>query len=130
MLTPDTEIRLLNVPFDSSHKNQVDFSSLNAQYTWFNSRAIKTYHDFSYIKKDKTLNVQDDIDTLWAVNYCMYRNNVFPGKWIYAFVTKLEFLSENTTKLYLETDPFQTWLFQFQLMDSFVEREHEDENNG
>jgi hypothetical protein len=129
MLAPTTAIKLLNVPLSADQTDQIDFASANNQYTYFNSRAVKTYETgFTYQRKDQAIDIPELIDNLWNVNYIMYKNPVFPNRWFYAFVIKQEFLNEHTTRLYLEGDIYQNWLFQMQFLPTFIEREHEDES--
>jgi hypothetical protein len=127
MITPVTTLKLMNVPMDPGQDNQVDFTGVNAQLAWMSGRVLKTYANFTYQKKDLTVCVPEGADVLWNVNYCAYQNDVFPGKWFYAFVTKIEYVSDEVTRLTLETDVFQTWQFNYTILPSFVEREHEDE---
>ena len=44
-------------------------------------------------------------------------------------MTKREWVSENSARLFLQTDVFQTWLFDFQLHPSMVLREHTPTDN-
>lgn len=127
MITPQTNIRLLNVPFDPGQKNVLDFESVNAQRTYFTSTltAIATFSDCTYQRQNSAIRVAARIDNLWAVNYCAYQNLDNPGKWFYAFVRKLTFIADEVTELELESDPFQTWMFNYTILPSFIEREHE-----
>jgi hypothetical protein len=54
----------------------------------------------------------------------MYQNSNFGDKWFYAFITKMEYVSDRATDIFIETDVYQTWLFECNLKDSFVIREH------
>ena len=54
----------------------------------------------------------------------MYQNENFSGKWYYAFIIKMEWLSPNSTKVYIKTDVFQTYQFDVNYYASFIEREH------
>jgi hypothetical protein len=54
----------------------------------------------------------------------MYKNRNFGNKWFYAFITKLEYENVNCTRVYIETDVYQTWLTETTLKKSFVVREH------
>ena len=127
MITPETIIKLCNVPIAADQKNQIDFASAAVQYAWFNSHVLFTFEEMTYQRMDNAVEVEKTIDDLWAVNYCLYKNETLPDKWFYAFVTRMEYVSEDVTRLYLDTDVYQTWLFEFQVLASFVEREHEDE---
>ena len=123
MIMPETEVRLLNIPIDKTQKNQLTFNSRGDQYTYMNSRVKKSYTDFTYQRKDNVIRIPTGIDSLWNCNYVMYKNNNY-DKWFYAFITKKEFLEEDLTAVYIETDPWQTWFSEIQLKTSFVEREH------
>ena len=49
----------------------------------------------------------------------------FLTKWYYAYYFKrVEWLSPNSTKVYLKTDVFQTYQFDVDYKVSFIEREH------
>lgn len=63
-------------------------------------------------------------EKLFNVNYCMYKNSNFGDKWFYAFINRVEYVAPNCTKLYLQTDVWQTWFFDITYGQCFVEREH------
>lgn len=127
MFTPQTDLVLCHVPLSTDQKHQLDFASSAAQHAYFYGKKLFTLTDLEYQVKDGQVSVELAIDTLWSVNYCYYRNAALPDKWFYAFVTKMQYINEEVTRLSLETDVFQTWLFDFALQACFVEREHEDE---
>lgn len=79
--------------------------------------------DFTYQRKDRIIRVPVNVEDLYNVNYVMYKNTHFSEKYFYAFITKLEYINENTTAIYIEGDPFQTWLFDIEIKESYVERE-------
>lgn len=127
-LQPNTEIRLLRVPLDLSYTNQISFNSKKDQEAYFKDKTKYTYDEVSYQRKDSFMRIDLNFDELYDVNYVMYKNNTMPDKWIYAFVTRMEYASENSTYVYIETDVFQTWWFDMDFHESFVEREMIDVN--
>lgn len=122
--TPISAVYLLDVPLDNTQKNQLYFETVGAQYGYFTSRIVKSFNYVTYIRKDNKIRVQEEIDNLWNCNYVMYQNGNFANKWFYAFITRMEYVNESTTDLYIETDVFQSWLFDVTINDSFVVREH------
>ena len=124
MISPQGEIRLLNVPLDSTNKNQIYFSSTSNQYTYMNGKTVKSYSDYTYIRKDSSIKVKATLDNLWNVNYVMYQNGGFNSKWFYAYITNKEYISENVVLLSLECDVWQTWFSEVNLKNSFIERSH------
>ena len=122
-LQPNTEIRLLRVPLDLSYKNQISFNSKQDQEAYFKDKTKYIYDEVSYQRKDSFMRIDLNFDELYDVNYVMYKNNTMPNKWIYAFVTRMEYASENSTYVYIQTDVFQTWWFDMDFHASFIERE-------
>lgn len=123
-ITPQTNIKLLKVPLEINNKNQITFSNAETQFNYFNNLP-KIEEDYcSYQRKDNILNFPHHIDNLMEYNYCMYQNSNYTNKWFYAFISNMEYENEGLTKITLETDVFQTWQFDLNFRESFVEREH------
>lgn len=122
--TPESIVYLLNVPMSADQKNQIDFESVGAQTAYFQGRIIRQFTDFTYQRKDNIVRVPVEADAIWNVNYVMYQNSNFTGKWFYAFVTEIEYRNDGCTWLHLKTDVFQTWLFDYRWRYSFIVREH------
>ena len=119
-----TKVYLLNVPLESDLKNTLYFTSASNQQSYFQSRIQKSYTDFSYQRKDQFIRVPAQFDTLYNCNYVMYQNSAYSNKWFYAFITKMEYVDDGRTDIYIETDVMQTWMFDITVKASFVEREH------
>lgn len=132
MIYPDSEVRLLNnVPLTNSYEHQMTFGSKEEQTTFFYNKATAyTGSDFTYVKEDSTIKVPRGRGSLFACNYIMFRNSAFSQKWFYGFVTKIEYINPNTSKIYFELDVFQSWLFDYRWNPSFVEREHQKRWNS
>lgn len=120
-----TKVYLLDVPLESNYKNTLYFANESAQRTYFQSKIITSYNytDFSYQRKDKIIRVPAMYDNICHCNYVMYQNSRYNNKWFYAFVNELEYINDGRTDLHIETDVIQTWLFDYHLKSSFVERE-------
>ena len=54
----------------------------------------------------------------------MYKNAAYGNKWFYAFITDMTYLNDERTDIQIETDVIQTWLKDYVVKPSFVEREH------
>ena len=123
-ITPQTELRLLKCPIESDNRNQMTFASATAQYNYFNSLPHITADNFTYQRKDNVIRYPAHIDSIMAYNYVMYQNENYTNKWFYAFITNMEYVNDNMTLITIQTDVYQTWLFQMVWKRSFVEREH------
>lgn len=125
MFSPDSSLRLLNVRMDSELRNTLWFPDRNTQTNWFLSQTdFISFTDYSYVKKDNTVVLACREEDIWRFNYVMYQNANFSSKWFYAFIVKREWASDYSTRIYLKTDPLQTWMFDWSLMTSFIERQH------
>lgn len=123
-IIPQSEVRLLKTPLEKDSEHTLNFSSLNDQTAYFLSKTVKTYTDFTYVRDNQTIVVDGSYDSIYTCNYLMYRNNGFNNKYFYAFITKMEYVSENSTRIYFEIDSMQTWFFQINFNQVFIEREH------
>ena len=123
-ITPQGQLYLCKTPLENDYKNQLTFSSASDQLTYFNSTKAFTLSDYTYIKKDNAVNVGKNIDEIIDCNYLFYRNVGFTSKYYFCFITNMEYVNENCTKITFETDVFQTWYFDIQYHKCFVEREH------
>lgn len=125
MFSPDSSLRLLNMRMDSELRNTLWFPDRNTQTNWFLSQTdFISFTDYSYVKKDNTIVLACREEDIWRFNYVMYQNTNFSSKWFYAFIVKREWASDYSTRIYLKTDPLQTWMFDWSLMTSFIERQH------
>src|SRR5574343_1253872 len=106
--TPKSAVYILDVPLDNTQKNQLYFETVGAQYAYFRSKIKKNFEYVTYVRKDNRIRVNEEIDNLWNYNYVMYQTANFSNKWFYAFITRMEYVNENTTDLYIETDVFQS----------------------
>lgn len=125
IITPNTEVRLLSgVPLTNNYEHQLTFDSVEAQTSFFYSKVAYSFTDFTYQREDASIRIPRGRDSLYSCNYVMYRNSDFSTKWFYGFITKLEYINPEMTKVYFEADVYQTWMFDIEFRSSFVAREH------
>lgn len=129
---PETVVHLLsNVPLSLNETNQLWFDTVTAQQTYFSGKVSRTYNQFTYQRKERNyVAVETNAELLYNVNYMMFQNSNFANKWFYAYVTEIEYKNHNTSWVYYEIDPFQTWLFELNFKQSFIEREHTPRYNA
>ena len=125
-IQPNSEIKILrNVGFNNSYSDTVYFASLSEQTTYFNALVKYTLTAQYYCRVNNgVLKVEKPIQDLQDCNYMMFRNISFGGKWFYAFITKVEYVNNETSKIEFEIDSLQTYFFDVTLRQCFVEREH------
>lgn len=129
MFAPNSTIRLMKgVPLDSTYRNTIWFDNEEEQFEHFNDRYdYKLFPDQTYQRYGRgALRISALADELYDYNYLSFRNDVYgaPGKTFYCFINSVEYIAERTTEIKYEIDYMQTYFFNYDLGDCFVEREH------
>lgn len=119
-----SRVYLINAPLENDYKHTLYFASKDEQYNYFKSKVVDESETFTYIRKDNIIHYPAHYDDIYNVNYIMYQNPRYNNKWFYAFVKDLRYENDECTIIEIETDVIQTWLFDYTIKPSFVEREH------
>ena len=124
MALPSGTIYLLkDIPLDNTYEHTLGFTSREEQLSYFMSKRVKTYEYTTYIRKHEVIRVPYLLDDIANVNYVMYKAST-NSKWYYCFVTKKKYISDELTDIDVEIDVMQTYLFDYKVQPSFVERSH------
>lgn len=126
--TPLTTVLFLTgVPLNNTYKDTLTFADAVTQEAYFRTKIhpnTQVYNNLTYQREERYIAAPVLKDALINCNYLMFQNSNYTGKWFYAFVTRTEYKNENTTWVYFEVDPFQTYAFDYTVKQCFVEREH------
>ena len=57
-------------------------------------------------------------------NYMAIENPTYSNKWFFAFIDKVQYINNNTTRIYYTIDVWSTWRDYITFSDAFVIREH------
>lgn len=121
---PITDIRLVKCPISLDDKNQLTFNDEEDQLEYFLSLPHKELIDATYQRRDSVIHYGEVIENLDEYNYVMYKNNNYRNKWFFAFINNMKWANNSMTDIFIETDSFQTWQFNLEYKQSFIEREH------
>ena len=116
--------------YDNSYDYIKTFQSKEQQQNYFNTLEILTIQETNYIKEHTNIiKVSLNYDYLVneGVNYLTFNNGY---KDIYAFIIEKQYISEEVTRLIFEIDVIQTYMFDFSINNSFIERINYNPNNG
>lgn len=119
-----SKVYLLSVPLENDYKHTLYFNNKTAQEEYFKSKNVKSFTDFSYQRKNNIIRIPYCYDKIYMCNYVMYQNTNYNNKWFYAFIKDMKYINDDVTHIEIETDVIQTWLFDYHIKPSFVEREH------
>lgn len=127
-IPPNSDVVLCRaVPIDNDYKYTLYFENVPDQNRYFLSKAFKQFHHVSYQReKRNVMTLEVPAPEVYACNYLMFRNTSYGEKWFFAFVNSVEYVNDNVTDIYYEIDVMQTWMFQYNLMQCMVEREHSE----
>ena len=115
-----------NVPFCEAYEDTMDFSSASQQWTYLADHYLKySFNKYSYQRANKnSIKIEKTCDDLYDCNYMAFVNVAYGNKVFYCFIKEVNYINDNVTEIVYEIDPIQTWMFEYQLGECFVEREH------
>lgn len=123
----------LGVDLDPNYTYTMDFNSKEEQDAYFNGLVDRTLElsEFTFLRQEEAIKIEKNISELEGYNYLFFFNSnvgikTIQTRRVYNFITRKEYINENTTKLYIKTDVFQTYMFDFSLNECFIDREHQD----
>lgn len=130
-ITPSTTVTLCaGVPLAEGSDDTILFSSAGEQASTISSYHIATFSNITYQRNTRNvvrvgmpMGVSGANSAIRA-NYLIFNNTAFEGKNIYAFVDKVDYVNNNTIDVTFTIDAMQTFMFDYQLRECFVEREH------
>ena len=111
-----------NVGLNSKYEHTYYFNTLGEQRTFFNAKAVKGVVPLTYLRKRMDIRVAIPFSTARKYDYCYFRND--EDKIWYYFIEDIEYVNDNTTLIKLELDVMQTYMFDYDLLPCYVEREH------
>lgn len=122
--TPQSDVYLCKTcPLDNRYEHTIKFISRAYQNSYFQTLVSDNISNYKYIKNQNTIDLPLNYEVVRSVNYLYYIND---SKRVYCFVIDKQYLNENTTRFFIETDVMQTHQFDYTLRECFVEREHRD----
>lgn len=124
MGVPESVINICSgVLLSNDYKHTIWFDDGASQNAYFAGKVVKTFSAYSYLRKTWSIRVEATMEQAHGWNYLYFRNTP-NGKFYYYFITSVEYIGEYCVELSLELDVMQTYLHEYTLHPSFVEREH------
>ena len=130
MVVPTSRIILLKNPIEIDYNHELTFASREAQYNYFYNLPKVECERATYQRKEGVIrfptNEETNVnyDDLIQYNYCMYQNDKWSDKWFYAFIKNVTYDNNGMSYVEIETDVWQSWMFDITFKNSFIEREH------
>lgn len=125
-----------NVPLAPNYLDTIYFAGagLAGQYqqaAWFHTYEFKNYQYQMFQRSgDNRCRVEGNPRQFTGVNYMSFKNVKDPltetGRPWFAFVLDVEYVNENVVELVYEIDVMQTFMFDYDLLQCYVERQHSE----
>ena len=115
-----------NVDLDPNYNYTIDFDNIQAQEAYFDSKVANVLahtENYSYIRDNQSLKVFVNVDDIVNVNYMFFNNG---NKRYYAFILKKDYVSPTCTSITFKIDVMQSFMFDYSIDESFIDREHQD----
>ena len=124
MSAPQSIIHICTgVRLDNRYEHSIYFEDATAQQEYFAGKVVRTFSAYSYVRKSWPLQVQATMEQARKWSY-LYFKNTESGKIYYYFINQIEYKNDRMVELTLELDVIQTYLFDFEMLQCFVERQH------
>lgn len=128
-IEPNTNITVYKgTGLSPNYENTLYFATEAEKDTYWNnarSYVCATFSKCYYQRSNKgTIRVEAPISMLYKADYMRFKNLSFENKYYYAFVTRVNYVSNDTTEIKYVLDPMMTWMGTFSPKQCLVLRTH------
>ena len=93
------------------------------------AKAVKTYTQSTPVRfGELSYRGKGNENEILKCNYLAFQNLPWSEEWFFGFITRVEWMSDNSFKIFFEPDRFQNSFYGLELKPCFVEREHVDKS--
>lgn len=128
-IAPNSTIQLFkDIKLSPDSEDTFYFDNKSIQNTFFTQHVYATFSGNSYTRlKRNTIKIGGVMANLYNCNYMRFINTSFENKWFYAFITKVDYVNNETVEIDYIIDEIQTWLFSPDVGydQCFIERQHD-----
>lgn len=113
-----------NIKLDKEYKDILTYNE-SQMLALVQSNQVASTTNCSFLDINKNI-----IDTNFSYsnalkcNYMAIENPTYSNKWFFAFIDKVQYINNNTTRIYYTIDVWSTWRDYITFTDTFVIREH------
>lgn len=125
-IAPNSTVHILRgIPWNNTYRDTPIFQSATAQYTYMVSKIKYTFSNQTYQRASRnSIKLNRVVEDFYDCNYIMFQNTSYGNKWFYGFITNVEYINNDTTRITYVLDVLQTWHFDYTLKSCFIERQH------
>lgn len=121
--TPNGTLYAGNVKWSNDYKHTMLFTSQSARDDFMQNHFSKLKNNVIYYNPNRYIDVAGKLQNVESYNYVFYRNDSDISNTKYCcFVTNYEYIAPDTTRLYIELDVFQMFIYSTSFYQSYIER--------
>ena len=128
MATLNSKIILAKgMKMDREYNNVLSFNTNQIlEIMQSNSHYVNSSYKFSFIggKGTNVISCPFTYNECLISNYIAFQNTDYSGKWFFAFITNVKFISPGTTQIEFEIDAWSTWFEDWIKKPCYIIREH------
>lgn len=126
-IQPNSDITLYaGIPCTTSYDFAPWFANIDAQKAYFENIITKgVFHEYSFIRNEpnKIKLGRPVTETAYRWQYMSFRNTAYgENRIFYAFITDIDYLNDNCIIITFEIDVLQTYMFDVEFHECFIER--------
>ena len=111
------------IKLDKQYKNIVDYTETQMVNLCLANKVYES-NTCSIIKNNESIELDVTFTVALQANYIAFENPNYGNKWFFAFIDRVEYISDNATRIYFSIDELSTWRDYWDIKTTFVVREH------
>lgn len=133
-VVPETRMIIFKgVPLDPDYQHTIWFETEAMQREYFRmdngvfsyaKGTCRAFGSLTYQRNTRNIRLPVNQQDILEYNYFMYLNQAYGDKRFYGFILDTIYINDNCTEIVWQMDVLQSYLFDFELKECLVEREH------
>lgn len=117
------------IRLDRNYKNIVNYTETQ-MVNLVTAKAVASFSNCSFLRTGEPIEVETPYGTALQADYIAFQNPDYNNKWFFAFIDKVEYRSNNNTRIYYTIDVCSTWFDYWTAQKCWVIREHANTDNA
>ena len=112
------------IELDKDYNNVINYTEAN-MVSLCTTYAVGVFNNCSFLRQgENIIDVQTSYGVALSANYIAFQNPDYSNKWFFGFIDKVEYVSNNNSRIYFTIDEYSTWCEYWDIRRCFVVREH------
>jgi len=113
------------IKLDKTYKNVLCYNE-SQMLNLVQNNAISTFLNCSYIRDNNSIELGLSYSDCLKANYLAFQNPDYSNKWFFAFIDKVEYISNGASRILFTVDVWSTWYDYWSTRACYVLRQHDN----